>query len=186
MTEKDVIETNYQAEVKQADIDHHKPTAGAMSGHIVANFWYFDVKLHQALWYVKGPQAIALQEFYENLIAENRTWLDRLGAILLDENELPPSTVAEYTQYAKMNEDPRVKYYDAAELLDETAHDITTANLFVDRAILLAQKENRPALSAFFVELRGYNNHVIRTVQALLGKTAWDGLVEEDDEDDED
>jgi hypothetical protein len=27
----------FEAEVKQADIDHHTPTAGAMTGHIVAN-----------------------------------------------------------------------------------------------------------------------------------------------------
>lgn len=180
------IEAKYQAELKQADIDHHKPTAGAMIGHIVANMWYFDVKLHQALWFVKGLQALQLQGFYRELIAENRQQLDELGELLLDENQLPPATVAEYTQYTKMSEDARLKYVSAAELVAETAQDYTTANLFIDRAIILAQRENRPALAAFMTSLRGANNRRTRQLQALLGKTAWEGLVEEDDDEDDD
>lgn len=179
------IETKYQAELKQADLDHHKPTAGAMSGHIVANLWYFDVKLHQALWYVKGPQALQLQNFYEELIQENRQQLDDLGAILLDENELPPSTVAEYTQYTKLAEDGRLKYADANDVVATTAKDYTTANMFIDRAIILAQRESRPALAAFLTGLRGSNNRRARQLQSLLGKTAWEDLVEVDDDDDD-
>jgi hypothetical protein len=30
-------EEAYKAELKRSDIDHHKPTAGAMVGHIIAN-----------------------------------------------------------------------------------------------------------------------------------------------------
>ncbi|WP_125604758.1 ferritin-like domain-containing protein [Lapidilactobacillus bayanensis] len=179
------IEAKYQAELKQADIDHHKPTAGAMSGHIVANLWYFDVKLHQALWYLKGSEAISLQGFYQDLIAENRKQLDELGTILLDENELPPATVAEYTQYTKISEEPRLKYQTASAIVNETAHDFTTANMFIDRAIILAQRENRPVLADFLTKLRGYNNHQTRLLQAQLGKTAWEDLVEVDDDDED-
>lgn len=179
------IDAKYQAELRQADLDHHKPTAGAMAGHIVANLWYFDVKLHQAVWFVKGAQALQLQDFYETLIQENRQQLDDLGAILLDENELPPATVAEYMKYTKMSEDARLKYVTAADLVNETAHDYTTANMFIDRAIILAQRENRPALANFLINLRGSNNHRTRQLQALIGKTAWEDLVEVD-EDDED
>lgn len=178
------IEAKYQAELKQADLDHHKPTAGAMCGHIVANLWYFDVKLHQALWYLKGDQALALQDFYQNLLDENRHQLDELGAILLDENELPPATVAEYTQYTKMTEDPRMKYQTANAVIDETAHDFTTANMFIDRAIILAQRENRPVLADYLTKMRGYNNRQTRLLQAQLGKTAWEDLVEVDDDED--
>lgn len=185
MENKTEIEAKYQAELKQTDIDHHKPTAGAMCGHIVANFWYFDVKLHQAFWYLKGSEALALQSFYQELIAQNRQQLDELGEILLDENELPPATVAEYTQYTKIAEEPRLKYQSATIILNETAHDFTTANLFIDRAIILAQREQRPVLANFLIEVRAYNNRQTRLIQAQLGKTAWEGLVEID-EDDED
>jgi DNA-binding ferritin-like protein len=172
--------------VKQADIDHHKPTAGAMTGHIVANMWYLDVKYHQFLWFVKGPQAFDLQRVYRDLIAQNRAQIDELGAVLLDENQLPPSTVDEFTRYTKIEEEPRLKYADATSLVDTTAHDLTFANLFIDRAIKLAQREDRPALAAYLTTLRGANNRNIRQLQAFLGKTAWEGLVEEDDDEDDD
>lgn len=180
----EAIEAKYQAEVKQADLDHHKPTAGAMTGHIVANMWYLDVKYHQFLWFAKGPQSLAVQALYRDLIAQNRAQLDELGAVLLDENQLPPSTVDEYTRYTKIAEDGRLKYTDAAEMVDTTAHDLTFANMFIDRAIKLAQREERPAMAAYLTKLRGENNRNIRQLQAFLGKTAWEGLVEEDDDED--
>ena len=186
MSNQEQIEAKYQAELKRADIDHHKPTAGAMSGHIVANLWYFDVKLHQALWYLKGEQTLQLQEFYTKLIEQNRRQLDELAAVLLDENELPPSTVAEYTKYTKLSEDARFKYMAASEIVATTAQDFVTADMFIDRAIILAQREHRPALAAYLTEMRGYNNRQTRQLQALLGKTAWEGLVEVDDDDDDD
>ena len=30
-------EEKYQAELKQSDLDHHQPTAAAMTGHIISN-----------------------------------------------------------------------------------------------------------------------------------------------------
>lgn len=179
------LEAKYQAEVTKADHDHHKPTAGAMSGHIVANMWYLDVKFHQALWFVHGEQAFSLQQFYKDLIAQNRRQLDELGELLLDENELPPSTVKEYDQYAQITEEPRLKYEDASVIVDATAHDLTVANMFVDRAIKLAQREERPAMALWLTQLRGSYNKAIRQAQAFLGKTAWEGLVEDDDDDED-
>ncbi|WP_164507864.1 Dps family protein [Lacticaseibacillus suibinensis] len=180
------IEDQYQAELKQADIDHHKPTAGAMTGHILANLWYLDVKLHQIAWYVKGDSAFAVAAYYQDLIAENRKQIDELGELLLDENQIAPSTVAEFTQYTKIPETGALKYHTASDMVDATAHDYTTANMFIDRAIKLAERENRPAMANFLTNMRGYNNQVIRKLQSFLGKTAWEGLVEEDDDDDDD
>ncbi|MTV81586.1 ferritin-like domain-containing protein [Secundilactobacillus folii] len=181
----DVIEEKYQAEVKQADIDHHTPTAGAMTGHIVANLRIMDVKLHQAKWFMKGFEAAAVRPLYDSLIDQARTDYDTVADALLDENELPPSTTAEYTEYKMLDEDGRNKYLSTSELVNLTAHDYSTENLFVTRAIKLAQKEDRPALAATLTTLLAHNNHAIQQLQALLGKTAWEGLVEEDDDDDD-
>ena len=41
-------EEKYQAELKQSDIDHHTPTAGAMMGHIIANLAIHSLKINQA------------------------------------------------------------------------------------------------------------------------------------------
>lgn len=179
------IDALYEAEEKQTDIDHHTPTAGAMTGHILANLLVNNVKLHQTLWYVKGLESLQLKPLYEKLIAQGRQQFDQLADVLLDENEIAPSTVGEYQKYTMLEEDGRNKYRSAAALVDITAHDFATQNMFINRAIILAQKESRPAMAAFLTTLRGQNNHAIRVLQAVLGKSAWDGLVEEDDDDED-
>ncbi|MCZ1224496.1 DNA-binding protein, partial [Enterococcus faecium] len=40
-----IVEEKFVQETKQADIDHHKPTAGAMVGHVLANFKLEEMKL---------------------------------------------------------------------------------------------------------------------------------------------
>ncbi|WP_412989626.1 ferritin-like domain-containing protein [Pediococcus siamensis] len=175
----------FAAEQKQAEIDHHVPTAGAMVNHILSNFTVLDAKLHQTKWYVKGLNATAVQAIYAQLIEENRRHLDEVGELLLDENEKPASTTAEYSEYAMIGEGGKNKYFSAAEMIGTTVQDFVTQNLFVDRAIKLAEKENRPALRHYMEQLRGDDNHTIRVLQALLGNNAGDGLEEEDDEDDD-
>lgn len=179
----EAVETKYQAEVKQADVDHHTPTAGAMTGHIVANLRILDVKLHQAKWFLKGFEGAAVKPLYDELIEQARQDYDTVAEALLDENELPPSTTEEYTNYKMLSEDGRNKYLSASEIVDITAHDYNTENLFITRAIKLAKKEDRPALAATLTTLLGQNNHAIQQLQAVLGKSAWEGLVEEDDDD---
>lgn len=185
MTTK-LVEDQYQAEVKQADIDHHTPTAGAMTGHIVANLRVLDVKLHQAKWFMKGFEAVAVRPLYDELIEQARCDYDTVAQALLDEGELPPSTTDEYHNYQMLSEDGRNKYLTASEIVDITVHDYNTENLFVTRAIKLAEKEDRPALAATLTTLLGQNNHAIQQLQAILGKTALEGLVEEDEDDDDD
>lgn len=67
-------------------------------------------------------------------------------------------------------------------MIAEMVADYNTANLFVSRAIKLAEKEERFALAADMVSLMGYNQHQIRELQSQLGKAAREGLDEEDDD----
>lgn len=175
----------FAAEQKQSDIDHHVPTAGAMVNHIVSNFTVLDAKLHQTAWYVKGLSTPAIRQAYQTLIAENRRHYDEVGELLLDENEKPSSTTAEYSEYSMIGENGKNKYFCAEEMVSENVQDFVTQNLFVDRAIKLAENENRPALRNYMEQLRGDDNRSIRLLQAMVGNAAGDGL-EEDDDDDED
>ena len=139
------IDEQYAAELKQSDIDHHVPTAGAMTNHILSNLMVAYVKLTQVKWYVKGPQSLALRTAYQRLLDQNVRQFAELGELLL----------------------------------------VDTENLFVDRAIKLAEKENRPALAAWLVAYRGSNNRNIRELQVYLGNDARTGLDEEDEDDDD-
>ncbi|KRN18174.1 ferritin-like domain-containing protein [Lacticaseibacillus camelliae] len=179
------IDEQYEAEVKQADLDHHKPTAGAMTGHIVANLFVMNVKMHQVAWYVKGEQSLAVADFYQQLIAQNRQQIDEIGEVLLDEDQIVPSTTGEFAKYTGLQEDGRLKYDTAANMVAQTAKDFTTEDMYIDRAIKLAEREERPAMAAYLTKLRGENNQAVRKLQSFLGKTAWEDLVEVDDDDDD-
>jgi len=179
------IEDQYAAELKQSDIDHHVPTAGAMTNHILSNLMVEYVKLNQVRWYVKGANSFGLRDEYARLIALNTKNFAELADLLLDEAQKPSSTTAELTKYSMLEENGAFKYNDADTLVAATIKDFDTENLFVDRAIKLAEKESRPALAAWLVGYRGSNNRNIRQLQAFLGQDARDGLDEEDDDDED-
>ncbi|KRM24120.1 ferritin-like domain-containing protein [Latilactobacillus graminis] len=181
MLTNESIEHRYQAEIKQADIDHHVPTAGAMTGHIMANLTIQRRKLQQMKWYAKGSNNQDFKAQLATLLVENDMLLEKTAERLLDEDEVIPTTQAEYTEYGMLTEDPRIKYWDISAMIAELITDFNTANLFVSRAIKLAQKEERFALAADMVALMGYQQHQIRVWQSQLGKDAREGLEEDDD-----
>ena len=176
------IEERYQAELKQADVDHHTPTAGAMIGHIMANLTIQRRKLRQMKWSTKGIDNGTFKAQVATLLTENDMLLDKTAERLLDEGEVIPTTQAEYTEYGMLTENARIKYWDVPAMMAELVNDFNTANLFVSRAIKLAQKEERFALATDMIDMLGYNQHQIRVLQSQLGKDAREGLDEEDDD----
>lgn len=172
--------TNEQA---QADKAHHTPTAGAMTGHIVANLEVLSHKLLQSSWYVTGLNHNELREQFAHQREQAQTQLVTLGQMLIDEGEMAPSTTQEFVDYSMLEEAGAFKYESATAMIDQFAHDYYTENLFVTRAIKLAQKEERPVLAAFLTELLGSNNHNIAELQAMLGRYGLEGLAEEDEDD---
>ncbi|WP_155286420.1 ferritin-like domain-containing protein [Lacticaseibacillus zhaodongensis] len=185
MTFSDDIKQQYAAEVKQSDHDHHNPTAGAMTNHIISNHVVMTNRLRQAEWFVKGPEAKQLATNFKETGLANNEWIDRIAQDLLDEGEIPANIASEYAEWNMLEEHGECKYLDAAGLIDGIVHDFNTDNLFVTRAIKLAEREDRPALAAELVALLGFNNRQIREYQALLGNTARVGLDEEDDDEDD-
>jgi DNA-binding ferritin-like protein len=182
MTEQATIEAKYTAEQKQTDTDHHTPTAGAMTNHVLSNHLVLNIKLHQLSWFIKGPNAENYKTILKQTINENNQWFDKIAEQLLDENELPSSTIKEYSDYTMLEEHGENKYLNAEEMLDTVVKDIVRDNMFVTRAIKLAEKENRPYFQKVLIDLLGWNNHQIRIYQALLGKTATEGLNDEDED----
>ena len=83
------IEERYLAEQKQAEIDHHQPTAGAMADHILANLRVLTNKLVQAAWYVKGPSYFADREYLLQLQATLNHDFVQLGDQLRAVGEKP-------------------------------------------------------------------------------------------------
>src|SRR5699024_11864081 len=68
-----------------------------MTGHIVSNHFLLNIKLHQIKWFVKGANAENYKAVLNQTIDENNAWYDKIADELLDEGELPPSTMKEYS-----------------------------------------------------------------------------------------
>ena len=170
----------FAEEVKQADIDHHTPTAGAMIGHIVSNLVVLANKLQLVKWYAKGPQAPVIKQQAAKLLVQAQQQKDQLGTLLVDENLLTPTTTKEFSEYAMLEENGQNKYESAEWQIENLVRDYDTENLFITRAIKLADKEERPVVGQFLIGLLGENNHNIAELQAILGNDPREGLEEEE------
>ncbi len=68
-------------------------------------------------------------------------------------------------------------------MLENFAKDFDFQNVFITRAIKLAEKEEKYGLQQLLVELLSFNKEIIYQVQRLQGKTVRQDLDEEDDDD---
>ncbi|AYF99761.1 DNA-binding protein [Lactococcus allomyrinae] len=174
------IEEKYEAELIKAEHDHHQPTAGAMTGHILSNLFIERVKLMQAVLYAKHRENRAT---FKQLEEKEQVYFYTISEQLLDVGEVIPTTIDEFTKYAKFIEESAKFKYEEDELrIGNLIQDFMSQNLFITRAIKLATKEEKFALGQALVELLGFNQHTIRALASDLGKTLQD--FKDEDEDD--
>ncbi len=86
------------------------------------------------------------------------------------ENEIVPSTLEEVMRYGKIYEHGQNKYLPASTMLENFAKDFDFQNVFITRAIKLAEKEEKYGLQQLLVELLSFNKEIIYQVQRLQGK----------------
>lgn len=170
------------AEVVQSEHDHHVPTAGAMTGHVLSNLVIDQIKFRQGGFYAGSRQ---VKETLMTLARDEETHFMSLAELMLDEGEVIPTTTGEFTKYTMIKENAANKYEDDSTLLKIAVEDLDTQNLFITRAIKLAVKEDKPALQAGLVNLLSFNQRQIRLLQGDLGRSLFEGREEDDDDDDE-
>ena len=175
-------EEKYQAELKQVDIDHHTPTAGAMIGHIISNLHIQQNKLNQSRYYLKGAAKAFADGEYVRILHEESELFDQLNQLMLDEGEVIPTTSEEFAKYSMLTESGQLKYEDSETIIFDAVKDFNTQNLFITRGIALAEKENKYALAEFLKSLYGWMKHQIYLLQSYLGNEVLTGLVEEDED----
>lgn len=177
-------EEKYQAELKQADIDHHTPTAGAMIGHIISNLHIQQNKLNQSRYYLKGAAKDFADTEFSRILQEESELFDQLNQLMLDEGEVIPTTSAEFTKYSMLVESGQLKYEDSQVIIFDGVKDFNTQLLFITRGIALAEKEQKYALAEFLKSLYGWMKHQIYLLQSWLGHDVLTGLVEDDEDED--
>lgn len=174
----------YAAELRQSDIDHHTPTAGAMTGHIIVNLMIHSLKISQAKLFASGPSALFLAQVGDQWIAHEREEFDELDRLLVDNGESIPTTTDQFKQFTMLEEDGASKYEQGNDQLFDLVKDFDTQTLFVTKAITLANKEDWPELAAELTDLLAWIKAQIALAQRFLGHELREGLYTEDDDDD--
>ncbi|GMA07544.1 DNA starvation/stationary phase protection protein [Tetragenococcus halophilus subsp. flandriensis] len=175
-------EEKYQQELIQSEKDHHTPTAGAMIGHILANLHIHQNKLRQVSYYIKGVERSFVQEVFPELISKESRFFDELNYLMLDEDELIPTTTEEFTQYSMLEENGRLKYDTGNDLLMDICKDFSTQLLFITRGVMLSEDENKFGLAEFLKQLYAWIKHQIYSIQSYLGHEVSEGLEEDEEE----
>lgn len=178
-------EEQYQAELRQSDIDHHTPTAGAMTGHIISNLLIHSLKISQTKLFAKGPTVLFMNQYGNAWLYREREGFDNLNEILVDNGESIPTITDQYKGFAMLEESGAGKYDDGKEQLFALVKDFDTQTLFITKAIALGQKEDWPELVAELGTLLGWIKEQIAITQRFLGHDLKEGLYTEEDDDDD-
>lgn len=175
-------EEKYQAEQIQSDKDHHTPTAGAMISHILSNLFIHRVKLRQANYYLTGEVRGFAEPKLEQMISEEDQLFDELNQLVLAEEELIPTTIKEFLDYAMLEDSGKLKYETTETIIKELVADLATQNLFITRGITLAENEAKFGLAEFLKKLYTWMKQEQLIWQRYLGN---ESVQTEEDEEDE-
>ncbi|MEQ2756436.1 hypothetical protein AAAV47_11265 [Staphylococcus hominis] len=165
-----MIDEKYAKELDKAEIDHHKPTAGAMLGHVLSNLFIENIRLTQAGIYAKSPVKC---EYLREIAQKEVEYFFKNSSVVLGTISFSSRSKSEILK----------KYWTDENLLESFIVDFQAQNMFITRAIKLANKEEKFALAAGVVELYGYNLQVIRNLAGDLGKSVADFHDEDEDND---
>ena len=89
---------------------------------LAASLGVFYIRLHQFHWYVDGPKFYTLHEVFENMYNEVTADLDEVSERMLQLNQKPVSTLAEYVEHSFIKEAPYTKM-SADEMVKATLAD---------------------------------------------------------------
>ena len=177
------IQEQYEVELKQADVDHHTPTAGAMTGHILANLWLHQQKINQARLFAKGCASLFFAQYTGEWLNTERQYFDRINQLLVINGEAVPTTTAQFTQYTMLKENGAQKYAPGKDQLFDLIKDFDTQLLFLQKAIALGKKEGLMKLVHTLVDLDTWMRTQILAGQNFLGNDLMTGRYQEDDDD---
>lgn len=174
----------YKQELKQSDIDHHTPTAGAMTGHIIANLLIHTLKVSQAKLFAQGPAVLFLMQYGNQWISYEQATFAKLNCLLVNNGESIPTTTDQFKQFAMLEENGASKYDSGTIQLFDLVKDFDTQTLFITKGITLAQQAAWPELVTVLSDLLAWIKDQIALTQRFLGHNLRTGLYTEEDDDD--
>lgn len=171
----------YAKELKQSDIDHHTPTAGAMTGHIIANLVIHMLKISQVKLFADGDAELFLEQHAQKWGEYEAKEFDQLNRILVANGESIPTTTEQMRSFTMLEENGAEKYLSGHDQLFNLVKDFDAQILFTTKAIALAEKEKWPELAQNLIDFQRWIKEQIMITQRFLGHEIREGLYNEDD-----
>lgn len=178
------MQEQYQIELARSEAEHHQPTAGAMIGHVIANLWLHTLKIEQAMLFTKGTGALFLAKYGKEWLTTATDFRHQLNNKLRAEDDLIPTTSAEFVKFSMLTEDPAFKYATDHDQIFDLIKAFDTQLLFIKRAIILAEKEAHYGQEIVLKALYAWMRDQILIGQQFLGHDLQTGLYTEDEADD--
>ncbi|GFZ26456.1 DNA-binding protein [Lactobacillus corticis] len=172
--------TPYQAEQARSEREHHKPTAGAMIGHITSNLVIHAFKIEQARLFAKGVYSSFLQDQGKSWLKQELAFIDQLNQALLAEDDLIPTTSSAFQEFSMLTEDAANKYHNSDDQLFDLIKDFDTQLLFIKKAIALAEQEQHYGQILVLEKLYAWIKEQIALGQHFLNHEITSGLYQED------
>lgn len=172
----------FQIEKSRSNEEHHKPTAGAMIGHITANLLVQTLKIEQARLFANGVTQLFLQTNAKNWQLTMLKFYHKLNTLLRSEGDLVPTILNEIEEYSMIEEDGSAKYSDGDEQLMTIVKDFDMQLLFIKKALSLANTEDHHGQFLELQEIYSWFMDQIRLTQTFLGHSLKEGLYNENEE----
>lgn len=172
----------YEKELKQSDIDHHTPTAGAMTGHIIANLLIHMLKISQVKLFADGNAELFMEQHAHKWLEYEIKEFNQLNRILVANGESVPTTTEQMRSFTMLEGNGAEKYLNGEAQLFNLVQDFDTQILFTTKAIALAEKEEWPELAQSLIGFQRWIKEQIMLTQHFLGHEIHEGLYNEDDE----
>jgi len=139
---------------------------------VVATQGVFYIRLHQFHWYVKGSHFFTLHEKFEELYDAVTINLDVVAERLLAVGGEPYSTMSEFVEHSKVEENVDDKNLSQDEMVKAVVADLNTIADSLDKGIDLTEEHEDFPSNDMLISMKEDVDKHLWMLKAYLGKNA--------------
>lgn len=139
---------------------------------LVATQGLFYVKLHQAHWYIKGPNFFSLHPKLEELYDDLTVQMDDMAERLLSIGGEPYSTLKEFIDHSLIKESIDDKNLSEKEMIQSVITDFEILRDELSSGIKLTDEENDGVSNDLLISQKTEVDKTIWMLQAYMGHSA--------------
>lgn len=139
---------------------------------LVATQGLFYVKLHQAHWYIKGPNFFSLHPKLEELYDDLTVQMDDMAERLLAIGGEPYSTLKEFIDHSLIKESIDDKNLSEKEMIQSVITDFEILRDELSSGIKLTDEENDGVSNDLLISQKTEVDKTIWMLQAYMGHSA--------------